>query len=225
MKKLRGKLVASLAAVAFFGLLGSAQAQAPAMDAAAPSMMPAPAAAAMGSDNMAGQLGIGVGVTAGTTSLIVPGVAINMKYWLSDVLAVMPQLQLKMYKAKGVDMDWAFSPNALILFCPWKTTSTRLSVGGGLGLEFAKWGAPAAGAMPDLSVAAPGAPGPDTFIAINVPVYAGLEHFFTKWFSMGVALQNNFLQYAKQGTPWSMSVTIDNVNSLQASGFLFFYTD
>jgi len=56
----------------------------------APAPPPAPAA----SDNMSGQLGIGVGVGAGGTSLISTRDAeINMKYWLSDTLSLMPQLR------------------------------------------------------------------------------------------------------------------------------------
>jgi hypothetical protein len=225
MNKLQGKLVAGLAMVAFFGLLGSAQAQAPAtapMDTAAPPpMMSVPVPAPMASDNMSGQLGFGVAVTAGS-SFIVPGATLNMKYWLSDVLAVMPTVALKMYKIKDVDTNWAIAPGALVLFCPWRTTSTRLSVGGGLNLTFAKWGAagpPALGTQPT------GAPPADTWIGINLPIYAGVEHFFTKWFSMGIAVQDNFLQYGKQGDVWAMGVSIDNVDSITALGFLFFYTD
>jgi hypothetical protein len=58
-----------------------------------------------------------------------------------------------------------------------------------------------------------------------VPIYIGLEHFFTKWFSMGIALENNFLEFGKQGTPWVFAFGLDNVHSLQAVGSLLFYTD
>jgi hypothetical protein len=174
---------------------------------------------------MSGQLGIGVGVVGGTDLIKTNDAVVMMKYWLSDLLAIVPELQLKMFKAKGVNTDWAISPKAIVLYCPFKTTSTRLSVGGGLALEFAKWGAAAAGAPPDLSPARPGAPAPDTYIGISLPIYVGLEHFFAKWFSMGIALQNNFIAYGKQGTPWSISFGIDNVNSYQAVGSLLFYTD
>ena len=229
MNKFHGKLVAGLAAVAFFGALGSAQAQEPGAGAApayvpAPALVPAPAA----SDNMSGQLGFGVGLSAGT-SLAVPGAALITKYWLSDSMAILPQLQLKMYKTKGQDTNWAIAPSAIILYCPWKNTSTRLSVGGGLGLAFEKWGPAAAtpASPPDLSVQRPQmpTPAPDTYIGITLPIYVGLEHFFAKWFSMGIALQNNFLEYGKQGTPWVMALGIDNANSFQALGYLLFYTD
>ena len=215
MNKLQGKLVAGLAALAFFGLLGSAHAQAPApapMETVAPPMMQTPAPAPMSSDNMSGQLGFGAGVTAGT-SFVVPGATVNMKYWLSDVLAIMPQLSIGLHSANVGNAQSTFAPAALALYCPWKTTSTRLSVGAGLGLRFAK-GAPVAPATTA-----------DTEIDIRLPVYAGVEHFFTKWFSMGVAVQNDFLAYRKLGSAYTFDITIDNMATTQAIGFLFFYTD
>jgi hypothetical protein len=231
MNKFHGKLVAGLATAALFGALGSAQAQdqgtAPA---AAPAWSPPPAAPPAASSDMSGQLGLGVGLSAGT-SLAVPGATLITKYWLSDSLAVLPQLALKIYKTKGQDTNWAIAPSAIIAYCPWKNASTRLSVGGGLGLEFAKWGAPAAGTAPgtppNLGAQRPQLvpPAPDTYIGFTLPIYVGLEHFFARWFSMGIALQNNFLEYGKQGTPWVMAFGIDNVNSFQALGYLLFYTD
>jgi len=68
----------------------------------------------------------------------VPGATVNMKYWLSDVLAIMPQLSIGLHSANVGNAQWTFAPAALALYCPWKTTSTRLSVGAGLGLRFAK---------------------------------------------------------------------------------------
>jgi len=204
-----------LAAIAFLGLLGSAQAQAPApaMDTAAQPMMPAPAAAPMGSDNMSGQLGIGVGVGAGTDLVTTKDTEINMKYWLSDMLSVMPQLALTLASASGSSTAWKIAPAALALYCPWKTTSTRLGVGGGLGLSFGK------------AAVATGTPAPDTAITIRLPIYAGVEHFFTRWFSMGVAVQEDFLNYTKTGPTHSFNLAIDNTATTQAVGFLFFYTD
>ena len=215
MNKLQGKLVAGLAMVAFFGLLGSAHAQAPApVDTAAPPpMMSAPAPAPMASDNMSGQLGFGVGVQSGTSFINTNDAQINMKYWLSDVLAVMPQLTLGLATANVGNAQWKFAPGALVLYCPWKTTSTRLNVGAGLGLSFAK-GAPVAPATTA-----------DTAIGIALPIYAGVEHFFTKWFSMGVAVQNDLLAYNKLGSNYTFDITIDNTTTIKAIGFLFFYTD
>ena len=217
MNKFHGKLVAGLATVAFFGLLGSAQAQEPGAGAAPayappPALVPAPAV----SDNMSGQLGIGVGVGsggAGSSLISTKDAEINMKYWLSDTLAVMPQLALTVGTASGNSTAWRFAPAALVLYCPWRTTSTRLGVGGGLGLSFGK-----------AAVASP-APAPDTTITIRLPIYVGVEHFFTKWFSMGIAVQEDFLNYTKTGPVHSFNLGIDNTTTTQAIGFLFFYTD
>jgi hypothetical protein len=235
MNKFHWKLVAGLATVAFCGLLGSAHAQPlgapPALGstetAAPPPMMSAPPAAAPATSDMSGQIGLGVGVVAGTDLIKTNDAVVMMKYWLTDTLSIMPEFQVKIYKTQGIDMNWAINPKGIFLFCPFKTTSTRLSIGGGIGLEFAKWGATPtpAGAPPDLSVQRPQAPGPDTYIGISVPIYIGLEHFFTKWFSMGIALENNFLEFGKQGTPWVFAFGLDNVHSLQAVGSLLFYTD
>jgi hypothetical protein len=182
---------------------------------------------------MSGQLGLGVGVTAGANTLIQPGATINLKYWLSDALAIMPQLQLKMSKQNGTDINWAASPSAIVLYCPLKTTSTKLSVGGGLGATFAKWGAvppvtvPAAAppVPPDLAQTPAAAPSSDVYIAVRLPIYVSVEHFFTKWFSMGVALQDDLVSYGKQGDVWRFDVSLDTVNTVTAAGFLFFYTD
>jgi hypothetical protein len=219
MNKFHGKLVAGLASVAFFGLLGSALAQEPGAG-AAPAYAPAPAPAPAASD-MSGQLGIGVGVGAGGagSSLIsTKDAEINMKYWLSDTLSVMPQLALTLTSASGNSTAWRFAPAALMLYCPWKTTSTRLSVGAGLGLSFGK-----------TAVASP-APAPDTTITIRLPIYAGVEHFFTRWFSMGIAVQDDFLYYTKTGPTHTFGMAIDNTSEstnppVTAVGFLFFYTD
>ncbi|HEX7598360.1 MAG TPA: hypothetical protein VF518_09100, partial [Polyangia bacterium] len=184
MKQHHGKLIAGLACAASFAVAASAYAQAPAPTDTTPppSLMPAPRP--MGPDDMSGQLGFGLGVVAGT-SLVAPNTVINVKYWLSDILAVMPQLQIKLFKPKGGDTQWAFSPNALVLYNPWKTTSTRLSVGAGLGLTLAKWGA---AGQPNLGANPTAGPPNDVWISFHIPIYAGVEHFFTKWFSMGIAV-------------------------------------
>jgi hypothetical protein len=173
---------------------------------------------------MSGQLGIGVGVGAGGTSLISTRDAeINMKYWLSDTLSLMPQLALGVFTTSGLSTGYKIDPAALILYCPWKTTSTRLSVGGGLGLDFEKVptrtpGTPP-GAPPTATIPA------NATIGITLPIYAGVEHFFTKWFSMGVAVQNDFLAYRKNGTTHSFDFGFDTTATTRAVGFLFFYTD
>ena len=94
-----------------------------------------------------------------------------------------------------------------------KGASTRLSAGLGLGLGFAK------------NQTAPLLAGGDqsaTQIEIFVPVQIGVEHFFARWFSMGVSAGFSFIDLQKQGTPWTVDFAINNVNYL---GSLFFYTD
>jgi len=222
MNKFHGKLVAGLSAVALFGALGSAQAQdqgvAPA-PAAAPAWSPAPAAPPAAASDMSGQLGIGVGVGAGTDLVQTRDAEINMKYWLSDMLSVMPQLALGVFTTKGLSTGYKIAPAALVLYCPWKTTSTRLSVGGGLGLDFEKMPVRTAGTPPTATIPA------DATIGITLPIYAGVEHFFTKWFSMGVAVQNDFLAYRKNGAYHSFDFGFDTTATTRAVGFLFFYTD
>jgi hypothetical protein len=182
---------------------------------------------------MSGQLGLGVGLSAGYT-LVEPGASVMLKYWLSDSLAIIPQVQLKMSKQNDVDMSWAVSPSAIVAYCPWKTTSTRLSAGGGFGFTFAKWGGSPTTTPPATTTALPApnfgqtptlAPNSDMYIAVTLPIYVSMEHFFTKWFSMGIALQDDFLTYGKQGDAYHLGVSIDTVDNLTASGFLFFYTD
>jgi hypothetical protein len=106
--------------------------------------------------DMTGSLGFGVGVgtltspdpnnpngpsRATTTSLISPGAEIYMRYWFNDSLSIMPSLQFKLFKQKGSDMQWGVAPATQLVYCPWKTASTRFLIGGGIGLSFSKWGA------------------------------------------------------------------------------------
>ena len=219
MNKFHWKLVVGLATVAFFGLLASAQAQDQATaPGPAPAWSPPPAVAPPVSDNMSGQLGIGVGVGAGTDLVQTKDAEINMKYWLSDVLSVMPQLALGVFTTSGLSTGYKIAPAALVLYCPWKTTSTRLSVGGGLGLDFEK--------IPNRTTTPPTIP-PNATIGITLPIYVGVEHFFTKWFSMGIAVQNDFLAYKKIGPYHSFDFGLDTTvtTATRAVGFLFFYTD
>jgi Domain of unknown function (DUF2715) len=192
-----------------------APAQAPMMaPAPAPetAVMPAaPMMAPKASDDMTGSVGFGVGVGAGT-SLVVPDTSkLAMKYWMSDAMALIPSLSLQMQKVKDTDMAWKFAPAVLADFTLLKGASTRLSVGAGLGLTLAKGLSPAVTTVTD------------TYFAIAVPVQIGVEHFFTRWFSMGLGAKFDFLSYSKQGDiPWHFDVEVSNINYM---GSLFFYTD
>lgn len=168
-------------------------------------------AAPKAADDLTGSIGFGVGVVAGS-SLIAPNSTLKLKYWMHNDLAVMPQLNLFYAKTRresaprSNDATWAIEPQVTVLYVPWRATTTRLSVGAGLG----------------ISLGSPN-PGNDTEVGFNIPIYAGLEHFFTRWFSMGIGLSQDFLGYGSgQNDAWSMGF---GVNTTRFDGFLMFYTD
>jgi hypothetical protein len=154
-------------------------------------------------DDMTGSLGFGVGVTAGT-SLIIPGGTVAVKYWLSDTLSLVPALNFQLTKpaATGSTTSWNFNPEAVVLFVPFRSTSTRFSLGGGLGVGLSKI-----------------APATNTAVHIYVPIQAGVEHFFTRWYSMGIAARSNLIDYQKDN---AFSVDLSTTTFV---GSLFFYTD
>jgi hypothetical protein len=189
-----------------------APAPAPAPEAAA--VMPAaPVVAPQAADDMTGSLGIGTGVVAGT-SLVTTDGTLFMKYWLSDAMSIVPRLTLGMTKIKDTDAVWEFAPAVLANFVLLKGASTRLDAGVGLGLGFMK--NPAAAAI------VPGGDPSKTAVQIYVPVQMGVEHFFTRWFSMGIATGFNLISFQKQGDPWQMDLSISNVSYM---GSLTIYTD
>jgi len=187
---------------------GYAPAPAPAPESAA--VMPvAPVMAPRAADDMTGSVGFGAGVigTSSSTSLVaLDDGTVFMKYWMSDVMSIVPRLSLTMTKIKDVDASWGFSPSVLVNFVLLKGASTRLDAGLGLGLQLAK--------DPATSE--------DTYIGLYIPVQMGVEHFFTRWFSMGIATGFNLISFAKQGDPWQMNLEVSNVRYL---GSLTIYTD
>jgi hypothetical protein len=184
-----------------------APAPAPAPEAAV--MPAAPMMAPKAADDMTGSVGFGVGVVGGT-DLVKPDGSVMMKYWLSDAMAIVPKLDLSINKTKNVDTSWGLAPAVLADFTLLKGASTRFSAGAGLGLAFAKNQPPAA--------ATPAA----TFIDIFVPAQLGVEHFFARWFSMGIGAQFHALDFQKQGDGWKFGFDLSNVNYM---GSLFIYTD
>jgi hypothetical protein len=230
MTRTRISLISSTAVASLLGAALPAFAQAPApapmyAPAPAPMMAPAPAPEAMpvmpvapmmapkAADDMTGSVGFGAGVGTGSaaTSLVnLDTRTVFMKYWMSDAMALIPQLQLTISKTKNVDTGWEFAPQVLADFTLLKGASTRLSAGFGLGLTLAK-------NMVGLNT------NTDTYIAFRIPVQVAVEHFFARWFSMGLGTRFNFLEYVKDGSaPWTLNVDISNINYL---GFLTFYTD
>lgn len=170
-------------------------------------MPPAPMMAPRAPDDMTGSVGFGVGVgsSATTTTLVTTDNTISIKYWMSDAMALVPKLTFGLTKTKGQDAGWSLAPELLASFVLLKGASTRLSAGIGLGFGLAK-----------ASTA------DDTTIGLYIPVQLGVEHFFTRWFSMGVGVGERFFDFTKTGDTWSMALRAD---TLAYMGSLFFYTD
>jgi hypothetical protein len=167
----------------------------------------APMAMAKSPNDMTGSLGFGVGVTA-NPQLIGTSGQVSIKYWMKDTVALVPSLDFSLTKATNTPAGWNVAPQVVVLFVPFAATSTRFLIGGGLGFSVTK----VSGAM-------------DTGIGVNVPIQAGVEHFFARWFSMGIAAGTNLFSYqrlASTGNPWALAFSIDTASLL---GSLFFYTD
>ena len=240
MTRTRIALIATTALVSMLGAALPAFAQAPApapMYAPAPAPAPgyvapapapeagavmpvAPVMAPRSGDDMTGSVGFGVGVTAGTTDLLTIDQAnLMMKYWMSDAMSIVPRLDLAINHVKGApNTPWAFAPSVLANFVLLKGASTRLDAGLGLGIALAKNMAADIG---HRSAAFAG-DGTATYFGIFVPVQIGVEHFFTRWFSMGIAANFDFLRFEKQGDPWRFGLAVNNINYM---GSLFIYTD
>lgn len=165
-------------------------------------------------DDLSGAIGFGVGVTA-NSQLIGTSKDVGVKAWLSDTLALAPLLTFGYTKQKDVDASWRLQPEVVLLFAPVKSASTRFELGGGLGFNVGK-AAPAMTTPPATS-------GPvDTTFTVYVPIQAGVEHFFARWFSMGIAARVPLVQFTTVGDTNTISFAIDSTSLL---GQLFFYTD
>jgi hypothetical protein len=228
MTRTRISLISATAIASILGAALPAFAQAPAPAyAPAPAVAPAPAPegtavmpaapvlAPRASDDMTGSVGLGVGVSgAPATSLVSVDTAnLMLKYWMSDALALVPRLAIGLSKTKGFDASWAFSPSILASFGLLKGASTRLSAGVGIGLSLSKNPNAVVTTNPDAA---------KTLVDIFIPVQLSVEHFFTRWFAMGIAIDERFLDFHKQGTPWTFGVGLDTLSYM---GSLFFYTD
>ena len=241
MTRTRLSLISSTAVASLLGAALPAFAQAPApapmyapapapMMAPAPEPMPvmpaAPVMAPKAADDMTGSVGFGVGIVAGSTGsttaangtttatgnlLIAPDTGnLMLKYWMSDAMAIVPRLTLTMFKTNpgtgAGPTAWQFNPEVLASFVLLKGASTRLTAGVGLGLYLSK---------NIVSTT-------DTTFGINIPIELGVEHFFTRWFSMGIAVHDQFVSYTKTGDAYDFGLSI---NTLAYMGSLFFYTD
>jgi hypothetical protein len=179
----------------------------------------APMVAPKAADDMSGSVGFGVGVSAGDTLVRPDTTNLMMKYWVNDAMALLPRLSLHAGKAKGADMAWSFAPSVLADFTLIKGASTRLSFGVGLGLSFSK--EKAAATSSDPATPPPALP-KDTTIDLFIPAGLNVEHFFARWFSMGVGATFNVIDFTKVGDGWQFDFNVNNVKYL---GSLFFYTD
>jgi hypothetical protein len=199
---------------------------APAPTYAAPAPMPEPQVvpvaapvAPKAADDMSGSIGFGIGVGGGvpggatgtatnattSTSLVTANTtSVAMKYYATDSFAILPRLEITMSKTKDLDASWAFRPSVLAMFNVFKGASTRFDAGAGVGIGIAK------------------TPPADATINFNIPVALNVEHFFTRWFSMGLGTQFDFINFSKPGDAWTLNVEISNIRYM---GSLFFYTD
>lgn len=229
MTRTRLSLISSTAVASILGAALPAFAQAPApapmyapvpapMYAPAPAqemvpVMPvAPMMAPKASDDMTGSVGFGVGVVAGT-SLVTTNNTVAIKYWMSDAMAIVPRLTFSMTKsnsgvpgAASSPTAWQFNPEVLASFVLLKGASTRLAAGVGIGIDLNK------------NIV----PGDSVTFGINIPIELGVEHFFTRWFSMGIAMHDQFISYSKTGDAYAFGLS---VNTLSYMGSLFIYTD
>jgi len=182
--------------------------------AAPPAAVVAPAAAPpVALEDLTSAVGFGIGVIpnaelAGTTG------AVAIKYWISDELAVAPLLIFAYDKPRGADAGWHVRPEALLLYVPFASRWTRFEVGGGLAVDVNR---PASTTNADgMSLQS------DTHFRLAVPIQAGVEHFFTRWLSLGIAARADLFAYSEDGDYHEVSFTIDSTSLL---GQLFFYTD
>jgi hypothetical protein len=169
----------------------------------APGVMTAPKAA----DDMTGSVGFGIGVAASSqilgTNFSGTNNLVAIRYWSSDTMALQPGLGFTFSKTDMVDAMWTLNPEIVALFVPVRGQSTRMLLGGGLGINLAK------------------APPNDVTFAFYLPIQAGVEHFLARWFSLGIAMRSNFFQMAT-GDPWNIQMAI---NTMSLLGSAFIYTD
>jgi hypothetical protein len=185
-----------------------------------PPLVPAPAAVVTATpapppalEDLTGALGFGVGVIPGTQLVGTSG-AVSVKYWLRDDLVLAPLFSFGYDKPRATPAAWHLRPEMVVLFVPFTSRWTRFEVGGGVSLQFSK---AASTINADGSTLEP-----NTISTIALPIQAGVEHFFARWFSLGIAARADLFAYSHDGDYHEVSFTIDSTSLL---GQLFFYTD
>ncbi len=164
-------------------------------------------------EDLTGSIGFGVGVIPNTELVGTTG-AVALKYWIEDALALSPLFSFAYDKPRGVSAAWHLRPEAVVLFVPFSGRWTRFEVGGGLGFEVGR-------AAPASTAYGPGAT-PNTTFTLSLPVQAGVEHFFSRWFSLGIAAHADLFSFSKDGDYHEVSFSIDSTSLLAQ---LFIYTD
>jgi hypothetical protein len=156
--------------------------------------------------DMTGSIGFGLGLV-GSTQIVGTTSAVQIRYWMSDSLVLAPSLFFNINNTNAPDDSaWQVAPELVALFVPWQATSTRLLAGGGLGLGI-------------------GEPSPlqmDTTFMVRIPVQIGVEHFFARWFSLGIAARSYLFDYQKTGDAYTMNIELDTTQLL---GSVIIYTD
>jgi hypothetical protein len=164
-------------------------------------------------------VGFGVGVSAGN-SLIKPDTAnLSMKYWMNDGMALLPKLDFTIGKVKGADATWKIAPSVAIELGLIKGASTRFNAVVGVGISAGKQMGTVHNDVTNKDE--PVMP-KDATISLFVPAGLNVEHFFTRWFSMGMGAYFNLINFNKTGDAWTFDLNLSNVNYV---GSLFIYTD
>lgn len=164
--------------------------------------------------SMKGALGFGVGIIP-NAELVGTSAAVALKAWLTDTLAIAPLFSFAFTDPKGSAASWHLRPELIVLFVPFKNASTRFEIGGGLGFALGKAAPPPMD--PNGIVEAP-----NVTFDLTLPIQAGVEHFFTPWFSVGIATRTDLVAYTEDGDFHQIAFSLDSTSLL---GQLFLYTD
>ena len=227
MTRIRTLLTAAVGTAAVCGMALPAVAQSAAAASPPPADTAPPAASTVltpmmapkSPDDLTGSIGFGVGVATNTELVGTTG-DVAIKYWMHNNLALVPQLNFNVTNVSSAGgmpggTTWVVAPQLQVLFVPFQSTSTRLEIGGGLGFGVGK------------AVA-----GGNTSFDIDIPIQVGVEHFFTRWFSTGIAIGENFFAYTHPGGGAANTTAFNLYTGTGAgpgetvlAGSLFFYTD
>ena len=195
------------------GFLVPATAAAQGLPAAAPPPPPAAVAPVESTAplDLRGAVGFGFSVIPSTT-LVGTSSGVGIKAWLSDKLALSSLVNLRYSKVSGTTA-WSARLEAVWLGVIFKSQSTRLEAGGGFAFTLSQTPTNLTGDMGQDT---------DTRYDVSVPLQAGVEHFFARWFSAGIAARVPLIEVASVGEGQSISFALD---STQLLAQIFFYSD